>query len=223
MYISNTEYNLWVSLMQVYDDARFLGETADELEKIILTGDTKERWEKETPAFVDLMIKNMNITSEHVLLDFGTGIGRIAKELIEKTGCSIIGVDISRDMLRESFSYVSHNRYTAMTFETFEYLSNTGKLKFDAAFSIWVLQHCNFEPAYRAILNALPQGANLFIANMIRRCVPVSPSGWANDGINIRDRLRNEFKLKFDVTDELTQVLPEDHHGHIFCEFLEKV
>ena len=208
--------------MQIYDDQRFLGSNADELAKIILTGNTAERWDIETEIFSDLMIQHMHITSDSVLLDFGTGIGRIAKALIDKTGCQIIGVDISPDMLRESFSYVSDNKFTAMSFQTFEYLSKTGKILFDAAYSIWVLQHCNFEPAYSSILRVLPKGAEFFIANTKSRCVPIKPTGWADDGLDIRARLNEDFEQIHDATHEISAHMPSDHDGLIFCDFMRK-
>ncbi len=209
-------------MVQVYDDRRFLGEDAQALAKIILTGDTGERWVKETEVFSEMMIRKMGITQDTVLLDYGAGIGRIAKSLIEKTNCSVIGVDISPDMLRESFSYVAHPNFTSMSLNKFQFLVNAGKLNVDAAYSIWALQHCDFEPAYQTIVKALPQGAPFFIANTLNRCIPVIPSGWADDGINIRRRLRDDFELTQDVTDTLSQHLPTDHQNRVFCEFMKK-
>jgi SAM-dependent methyltransferase len=41
-----------------------------------------------------------------LVLDYGCGIGRIAKELIKQTGCHVIGVDISPSMLGLAYPYV---------------------------------------------------------------------------------------------------------------------
>tara|TARA_R110002126_G_scaffold3263_1_gene18568 strand:+ start:272427 stop:273059 length:633 start_codon:yes stop_codon:yes gene_type:complete len=210
-------------MVKVYDDTRFLGKDEETLSKIILTGDTKQRWAKETDVFSDAMIAHMGITQDTVLLDYGAGIGRIAKSLIEKTNCSVIGVDISPDMLRESFSYVAHPNFTSMSLTKYQFLVNAGKLTVDAAYSIWALQHCDFEPAYQTILKSLPQGAPFFIANTLTRCVPVAPQGWADDGINIRRRLKSDFDLSRDATAELTPHLPSDHHNRVFCEFMTKM
>jgi hypothetical protein len=209
-------------MVKLYDDTRFLGKNEEALAKIILTGDTKKRWAQETDAFSDVMIEYMNITRDTVLLDYGAGIGRIAKSLIEKTDCSVIGVDISPDMLRESFSYVAHPNFTSMSLNKYQFLVNAGKLSVDAAYSIWALQHCDFEPAYQTILKSLPQGAPFFIANTLNRCIPVAPCGWADDGINIRRRLKGDFNLTQDATAILTPYLPRDHKGRIFCEFMTR-
>ena len=98
-------------MVKYYDESRFLGQNITDLANIILTGDTRQRWAYETQIFADAMINQMSITERSLILDYGVGIGRIAKELIHKTGCSVIGVDISEDMLRESLSYVSHQNY----------------------------------------------------------------------------------------------------------------
>ncbi len=210
-------------MVKYYDEHRFNGDNVGDLAKIILTGDTLERWHRETEAFVDMMIAQMDITEKSVLLDYGAGIGRIARELIRKTGCSVIGVDTSSDMLREAFAYVAHPNFTAMSLEKYQQRVKEGAVKVDGAYSIWVLQHCDFEPAYQTILRSLPQGAPFFIANTVQRCVPVTPRGWADDGINIQERLRKDFQLTHDATKDLERILPEDHHNRVFCEFMCKI
>jgi SAM-dependent methyltransferase len=66
---------------------------------IILTPEggarTLERWEIETPYLVNLILNRVNLDRNSLVLDYGCGIGRIAKELIKQTGCHVIGVDIS--------------------------------------------------------------------------------------------------------------------------------
>ncbi|MAH05509.1 MAG: hypothetical protein CL561_08115 [Alphaproteobacteria bacterium] len=210
-------------MVKYYDESRFLGQNITDLANIILTGDTRQRWAYETQIFADAMINQMSITERSLILDYGVGIGRIAKELIHKTGCSVIGVDISEDMLRESVSYVSHQNYTAMSLHQYQNMVKEGKIEVDGAYSIWVLQHCDFEPAYQTILRSLPKGAPFFIANTINRCVPVIPRGWADDGLDIRARLRQDFNLTRDATNDLEKHLPENHYSRVFCEFMCKL
>jgi SAM-dependent methyltransferase len=59
---------------------------------------SEERWARETAPQIALLREQFEITEQSVVLDFGAGIGRVAKELIEQTGCSVIGVDISANM-----------------------------------------------------------------------------------------------------------------------------
>jgi 2-polyprenyl-3-methyl-5-hydroxy-6-metoxy-1,4-benzoquinol methylase len=72
-----------------------------------------------------------------------------------------------------------------------------GGLRFDAALSIWVLQHC-LKPAddIGQLRRALKPGGALFVANNVHRAVPTRESGWANDGIDIRTTLTTTFALQ---------------------------
>jgi cyclopropane fatty-acyl-phospholipid synthase-like methyltransferase len=66
--------------------------------EIILTqegpgADTETRWAEETPYVLELIREAFELQSEMVVLDYGCGIGRMARAMIEATGCSVIGVD----------------------------------------------------------------------------------------------------------------------------------
>ena len=207
-----------------YDTSRFVSDSKSDLARIILTGDTQERWEKETPVFGDSLIKHLNITEDSVVLDFGVGIGRLAKAVIEKTNCTVIGVDISLDMLRESINYVSHKHYIPMPISAFRKMQQMNKLKIDCAYSVWVLQHClDFDDVYHLIRDALPDKGPFFVANTNRRWIPIEgPEHWANDGVNIKERISEDFKLKHDLTAEIAECLPEGYDTQFFCHSLEK-
>lgn len=70
-------------------------------------------------------------------------------------------------------------------------------VRFDAAISIWVLQHC-LEPAtdIRCFEQALKADGELFIVNNLYRAVPTLERGWANDGIDIKKMLVERFALR---------------------------
>ena len=56
---------------------------------IILTGEgstTAERWQVETPWLGDQISSLIEITPDTLLVDYGCGIGRVAKELIARFG-----------------------------------------------------------------------------------------------------------------------------------------
>jgi len=78
--------------------------------RIILTPETwttERRWEIETPYLVDLIHQSVEIAPQTVLLDYGSGIGRIAKELIARYQCRVVGVDISASMRALAAPYFS--------------------------------------------------------------------------------------------------------------------
>src|SRR3984885_13668780 len=83
---------------------------------IILTAEsstTEERWKTETPMLSALIAAHNKIGPDTVLLDYGCGIGRMAKELIAKHGCRVIGVDISPSMRALSVEYVNSDNFFA--------------------------------------------------------------------------------------------------------------
>jgi len=72
---------------------------------------------------------------------------------------------------------------------------------FDAAITIWVLQHClNPGQDLSRIKRALPPQGKLFVMNNIHPAVPTREAGWANDGIDLRLELGREFTLLADGT-----------------------
>ena len=73
-----------------------------------------EFWRRATVATGDLIMEAMRPTRDDVLLDFGCGIGRLAKELIGRTGCRIVGVDISDAMRRYATEYVASDRFSVL-------------------------------------------------------------------------------------------------------------
>src|SRR5262252_187833 len=115
---------------------------------IILTPEggqtTNERWIKETPYLVDLMLETVKLDKESLVLDYGCGIGRLAKELIARTGCHVIGVDISSTMLGHAYGYVNSPNFSAISENMFKWIISVSdnSLYFDFAYSVWVLQHC---------------------------------------------------------------------------------
>lgn len=156
---------------------------------------TAERWEIETPYLADLIVQELTITADTLLLDYGCGIGRLAHELINRHNCRVVGVDISPSMRALSVVYTRSDRFMSCSHEMLEGLVARG-MRFDAALSLWVLQHCA-TPAQdiARIRNALkPEGA-LFVVNGVFRSVPTVESGWVNDGLDIKAMLAAEFAV----------------------------
>ena len=182
-----------------YNPGIFSVNNIDEARRIILTPETSstdERWNTETAMIADLVSQHCEIGPATVILDYGCGIGRMAKELISRHNCRVIGVDISPSMRALSVQYVDSDSFFACPPTMLSTLLDGG-LQFDVAVSIWVLQHC-FKPAddIGHLRRALKDGGSLFVANNLHRAVPTRESGWANDGIDIRTTLSNVFTLK---------------------------
>ena len=179
-----------------YDPGIFNVNDLAQAMQIILTPEgstTEQRWQVETPYLADLISQSIEITPGMVLLDYGCGIGRMAKALIERHQCSVIGVDISPSMRALAVTYVKSDRFFACPPAMLDTLVARG-LRFDAGLSVWVLQHC-LRPAQdiAALRRALKPDAGLFIVNNVYRAVPVAGGRWANDGINIKQMLSEAF------------------------------
>jgi SAM-dependent methyltransferase len=173
-----------------------------------------ERWQTETPYVADLINASLEISSETVLIDYGCGIGRLAKELIGRHGCRIIGVDISTNMRALAVDYVRSDRFLSCSPDMLESMVVHG-FTADSAFSVWVLQHC-YRPAddIALIQRAVAPGGNLFVVNNFLRAVPTN-EGWVHDGIDVKALLNERFSM----TDEgvpLDEKMAPKLHGKVF-------
>lgn len=167
--------------------------------KIILTAEggmtTEERWRVETPYVADLIGRSMKIHTNSIILDYGCGIGRLAKELIARYGCRVLGIDISPTMRALSVLYVQSDRFLACAPDMLDGFLEK-KIVCDAAISAWVLQHC-FNPNIDVarIHQSLKTGARFFVLNNLHRVVPTRESRWADDGIDVKSLLKYHFAI----------------------------
>ena len=99
-----------------------------------------EFWRRATVATGDLIMEAMRPTRDDVLLYFGCGIGRLAKELIGRTGRRIVGVDISDAMRRYATEYVASDCFSVSSLRNLPSLPQTER-SFSGAYSIIVSQH----------------------------------------------------------------------------------
>jgi SAM-dependent methyltransferase len=169
--------------------------TLKQAREIILTREgesTDERWRRETPYLTDLIGFELNLKADSVVLDYGCGIGRLAKGLIEKFGCRVIGVDSSLSMRWLSINYVRSDRFMVVAPEGLDWMRRTG-VRVDGAICVWVLQHC-FDPLEDTgrIHDVMAPASRLFVLNNERRAVPTR-TGWFDDGVDIRSVLAAPF------------------------------
>mgnify|MGYP001566286900 FL=1 len=163
---------------------------------IILTPElgttTEERWKKETPYLVEQIGIYLQPNENTCILDYGCGIGRLAKALIETYSCWIVGVDISAKMRQLALGYVDSPRFSVCSPEALEMVIAKG-FSVDHAISIWVIQHClRPQEDIARIKAAMKRGGLGYIVNSRFRVVPTD-KGWANDGIDVMEMLQREF------------------------------
>jgi SAM-dependent methyltransferase len=167
----------------------------DGAKSIILTPErgrtTDERWTLETPYLADLIAMQTRLGPDSVVLDYGCGIGRMSKALIEKTGCRAIGADISNEMRAMAPGYVGSERFIACEPAA---LSQFGA-RCDVAIAVWVLQHCPaFDLDLAIIRHVLKPEGLLVIVNELGRCVPTN-GGWADDGRDLQAEVARDFGM----------------------------
>ena len=182
---------------------------------IILTPEggqtTAQRWARETPWIVERLCEDLApaLTGRApYLLDFGCGIGRIAKPMLawgEARGLRVIGVDNSAHMLNLAQDYVGKNdRFLATTGAGFDRVVAGGG-RVEAIAAVWVLQHVlDLQSTLETLRRGLRPGGRLAVVNNFRRCVPTN-FGWVDDGLDITDMLN----VMFDPV--LTMALPAEN------------
>jgi ubiquinone/menaquinone biosynthesis C-methylase UbiE len=201
-----------------YAESVFRARSLADARHIILTPSggqsTDERWQRETPYVVELVAARLHLTSGSTVLDYGCGIGRVAKGLIERTGCSVVGVDISPEMRTMAKTYVASPRFAVHSPEAFRFLVKDG-LRVDAAISIWVLQHVADPRAMLGdIAGALKVGGRFFLLNDHVRHVPTN-KGWLNDGIDQRQAVAERF-TELETGTLAPEAAPEDRRQRSF-------
>jgi SAM-dependent methyltransferase len=193
-----------------YEPRVFDAPNIAQAKRIILTAEgsgTEERWAKETPYLAEMIGRTLKLRPEMVVLDYGCGIGRLAKELIAKYRCRVVGVDISASMRGFAATYVESDRFLACAPAMLDGMIERG-FACDAAITVWVLQHC-LRPAedVARIKRVLKPAAPLFLVNNIHRAVPIlerklGPMGatmagtWANDGIDVKALVTQELAIQ---------------------------
>jgi len=115
----------------------------------------------------------------------------LSKSIIEKYGCSAIGLDISNNMRALSGVYVGSDNYFAIPPAGYKFFEN----RVDLVIAVWALQHVrDLEEEVAKIKFMLKDGGKLFVVNERRRFVP-SDKGWIDDSADIFMSLQKNFKV----------------------------
>lgn len=199
-----------------YSSETFECDTVEAAKRIILTAssteETHRHWREDTPVLAVQLAENLRVDGSHRVLDFGCGIGRLAKPLMALTACRVVGTDISASMRRMAIDYVSSPRFTAIAPEDLE------RGEFDAAYAALVIQHCeNPELELRRIHDGLKPGGRFVLVNSTRRWLPTD-RGWANDRIDVMALASRFFRrvATFDPPGHYQPGADELHYGVVF-------
>lgn len=189
-----------------YNRGIFETPSIDAAKRIILTTETQrsseERWALETGWTAARIVEQCGVTSGDTLIDYGCGIGRLAKEILRIVDVDIIGVDISGAMLKNASLYVDDNRFWAMHRDAFVRMARAGNIAANHAYAVYVLQHVEKpDQDIEAIGNATRE--SIFVINNNNRVVPIvdvpnQSSPWVDDGFNVAVALAQRFPFRAD-------------------------
>jgi ubiquinone/menaquinone biosynthesis C-methylase UbiE len=180
-----------------YDPGVFEAPDLARAKHVILTPEpgqaTDERWARETPYLAQLLGEGLALKAGQLVIDYGCGIGRMAKALIERYDVQILGVDISQQMRSLAPAYVGSPAFSVVSRGVLERMAASG-LRADAAISVWVLQHCAHPAEDLALLrSALAPGARLGVVNTFTRIVPTREGPFINDDLDMKALLADRF------------------------------
>ena len=145
----------------------------------------EERWKEETPLFKDIIIGQLK--GDETILDYGCGVGRLAKELIDALpNLKVVGVDTSAEMRKLAEEYVNSDRFSTKSPE------ELGNDKFNFTYCVYVLQH--IPPAFidNAIKQVSESSDRLLLVNSVARMY-ASPEGFVNDGYDVLGEVAKYF------------------------------
>ncbi len=129
----------------------------EEAREKVMTGD----WDKTTKEHLEIL-KKLDIKPTDTVLEFGCGIGRLMKPLINQCKL-IVGTDISDNILSYAMSYASDAQFKRLTDDAGGGLP----IEFaDKIYSLIVMQHMEKSKAIRALTklnNCLKTGGSMLI------------------------------------------------------------
>lgn len=173
-------------------------QTFEQAKHVVLTTDPEnpKKFETETNFLVDTIAEQdfIRLKDESIVFDFGCGMGRIARELINKFKCKVIGVDISPSMLQFAKLYTANlNKFQGM----YEY---TTPESCDVALSVLALQHAE-DPQKEIdnIYNVLKPNGIFVLLNERQRFVPSDVDSnryivWNDDGFDVFKYTESKMK-----------------------------
>ena len=146
---------------------------------VVLSSDPNDptKFERETLFLIEAIKSQVDLNENTTVLDFGCGMGRVAKEIVRRYNSKVIGIDISPSMLMFAKLYTANaDKFLG----THEY--NVPE-SVDVALSIFALQHSE-DPKKELdnIISNLKINGVFVLLNEHKRMIP---SGIDNGGFII--------------------------------------
>lgn len=179
----------------------FYPTSLEHAKNICLTPDGRvpQKFTKETLYLLDFILKENLATNYTTVADFGCGVGRMSKALIQRLGCPVTGFDISEPMLGWANEFVLSRIFKPVLYS--KDFVPTEDMKFDLVLSIFVLQHSE-HPIHdiNFIHSILNKGGKFILMNEEKRFVPTGFDEtrnvvWNDDGINVEEEVGKLFKF----------------------------
>lgn len=183
-----------------------------------------ERWESETPYLVNQIGEFFEPTEDTMILDYGCGAGRLAKELIDKYNCYVLGVDISQSMQRLAIEYVDSPKFSICSPEVFNRMLFDG-FKADHVIAVWILQHClEVDKIIKNINKVLKPGGLLYVVNDVKSLIPTKiarAGGWSQDETDVYKLLKDKF-IELDYYKLSEDIAPQEIVDRSYISKLRK-
>jgi 2-polyprenyl-3-methyl-5-hydroxy-6-metoxy-1,4-benzoquinol methylase len=181
----------------------FTPTSLEHAKNICLTPDSNDpdKFTQETNYLIDFLKEKNLITSQTKVADFGCGMGRISKQLIEKIGCVVMGFDISYPMLLTAKNYINDDKFKISKYS--KNSANYGE-KFDVFICSFVLQHSEHpEFDINFIKNNLKDNGIVILINENKRFVPVDIQNnsvvWYDDKISIKMLMKKNLYYSVNI------------------------
>jgi ubiquinone/menaquinone biosynthesis C-methylase UbiE len=152
--------------------------------ELVLTkegGTTEARWQGETQWTLRMLDTFTQINKNSVVLDWGCGVGRLSRAIIEAWGCKVVGVDLQPRMLELATDYVGHSNFHPIPLS--EAAQTLGRNQFSHVLAVWVFQHSTaLHSEIPLVYRSLSPGGSLFVVENVTKAVPTAESFY-DDGI----------------------------------------
>lgn len=157
-----------------YNQAFFEPKDFEDAKRIVFghgLAETPHRWDVESQWNIDLFREHNFINENSIVIDWGVGVGRMSKVLIDTFGCQVVGVDINKSMLEYATQYVNDTRFTGLTVDQFK----NSNVMATNAIALWAFQHSVYlEPDLEVIKQHLSPDGQLFVFEQNEPCIPTS-------------------------------------------------
>ncbi len=183
-----------------YIKEAFYPQTLQQAKDICITpnNNNPNKFEKETLYTIQVIENEGLACYNSEVADFGCGMGRISKAVIDRFGSFVTGFDISETMLNFAVDYILSKKYTPVLYSK-DISVDDYKEKYDLVIILFVLQHSEHPLEDISFINTIlkPEGKVLLI-NEKQRFVPtfIDNEGfidWIDDGIIIEKELSKFF------------------------------